>query len=242
MKKIFLFLAVAATIVSCHKPMPIAYSTDGTKGTVTDHEGNVYETVMIGTQEWMAENMRCTTTTDGTEMLQEASMQGMSLTTPIAYEYKNNPENVENSYGYLYNWPAANAICPDGWHLPTSADFDTLETYLGGLNVYTVADNPYYIAKALADSIGWAYSKKTNAPGNDPQTNNAAGFNARPAGYYDGIFEGRDYETTFWSSSNMPTSEDYAYSRTVSFLKPTLTYSRGHKNNGLSVRCVKDDK
>lgn len=240
MKKIFLFAAAVMLLTACHKPEQHAYDTDGLKGTVVDHEGNTYQTVHIGSQEWMAENMRCKTTLDNTMAFRDSSLHYLSLTEPIAYQYKNNPENATNRYGYLYNWTAANNICPDGWRLPTQDDFDTLEQYLGGLDQYRLEENPYQIAKALADSIGWDHSRQTNVPGNQPELNNSTGFSALPAGYYDGIFEGRGHETTFWTSTDMPASMEYAYSRTISFMKPSVNYNRGHKNTGLSVRCVKE--
>lgn len=241
MKKIlFCALAAALVIISCQKPTSKPYDTDGKVGMVTDHEGNTYQTVMIGSQEWMAENMRCKSTRDNVMAFRDSSNHYLSLTEPIAYQYKNNPENATQRYGYLYNWTAANAICPEGWHLPSQADFDTLEQYLGNLDQYRLEENPYHIAKALADSIGWDYSRQTNVPGNQPEANNRTGFSALPAGYYDGIFEGRGHETTFWTSTTMPTSDEFAYSRTISFMKPGVNYNRGHQNNGLSVRCVRD--
>ena len=97
--------------------------------TVTDIDGNVYETVQIGEQIWMAENLKVTHYNNGEDIL--------SITTNGssggANAYNNDPVNLDN-YGMLYNWHAvnnSNGICPDGWHVPTDEEFMELEMELG---------------------------------------------------------------------------------------------------------------
>lgn len=97
-------------------------------GTVTDYDGNVYETVIIGTQTWMKENLRSLHYADGTAIDE-------------VYVYDDNESNA-SIFGRLYTWIAATrdskstqGICPDGWHVPSKAECETLINYLGGITV-----------------------------------------------------------------------------------------------------------
>ena len=83
-----------------------------------DHENNSYAVVQIGRQCWLKENMRCTTSHTTDVNMVENPAGGSSSTERRAYYYNNDPASAANGYGLLYNWQAANSICPDGWHLP----------------------------------------------------------------------------------------------------------------------------
>lgn len=112
----------------------------GSNGTITevrDHQNNSYAVVQIGNQCWLKENMRCTTSpTTGANMVENPAVEAnMSATVRRAYYYDNNPANAANGYGLLYNWPAAmdgsttagaRGICPEGWHVPTTLEWNTL--------------------------------------------------------------------------------------------------------------------
>ena len=98
------------------------------KGTFTDpRDGKIYETVKIGTQTWMAENL------------------AYKPSSGSYWAYYNNSNNVAK-YGYLYNWETAKNVCPSGWHLPSDAEWTTLTDYLGGEDV---------AGKKLKSAIGW---------------------------------------------------------------------------------------
>jgi uncharacterized protein (TIGR02145 family) len=103
-------------------------------GTVTDIDGNVYNTVTIGTQCWMAENLKTTRYNDGTAILTGLSNADWQITTSGAYAIYNNDPANNTTYGKLYNIYAVktNKLAPAGWHVPTYTEWTTLTTYLGG--------------------------------------------------------------------------------------------------------------
>jgi hypothetical protein len=99
-----------------------------------DSDGNVYRTVNIGNQEWMAENLKTTTYSDGTDIpIVIDDAEWMSLNTS-AYVWPDNDENNKDQYGALYNWYAVESgkLCPSGRHVATERDWDVLRDYLGG--------------------------------------------------------------------------------------------------------------
>lgn len=232
--------------------------------TVTDHEGNVYNTVQIGNQCWMRENMRCTTSpSTGTNIL-EPSPNSYSFTGKKAYYPNDNATNVA-TYGLLYNWNAAvdtfntaygetntntsnlkavnatfsgnrRGICPRGWHVPSDAEWTQLENYVSSQNEYVC--NGIMIAKALASSTGWISSTNTCAVGNMTSTNNSTGFSAVPVGYYNGSFYDIGYYATFWSISQG--SSYGAYYRYLYCYYGYVYRFNTNKSSGYSVRCLHD--
>ncbi len=107
---------------------------------VSDIDGNSYKTIVIGTQTWMAENLRSTRYSDSMEIsLVSDGNEWTKLTTPAYCWYDNDPNNGK-SYGALYNWYTADSsnihkLAPKGWHIATDSDWNALETYLGGWSV-----------------------------------------------------------------------------------------------------------
>ena len=105
---------------------------------ITDIDGNVYETVEIGDQMWMKENLKVTHYNDGTEIPTGYSNSEWRLLSTPAYAVYNDNESNSDSYGNLYNWFAvddARGVCPDGWHVPTDDEYTELTDYLGGQSV-----------------------------------------------------------------------------------------------------------
>ena len=164
---------------------------------VTDVDGNVYNTVQIGSQCWMKENLRTTRYADETEIPVGSTT---SYTEPYRYA-PNYDDSIVPFYGYLYNWAAVmhgaassddnpsgvQGICPDGWHVPSDAEWTQLTDYVSrqSENVCIDTIGGSYIAKALASNTGWNnYSYSTCAVGYNRSSNNATGFGALPAGYY----------------------------------------------------------
>ncbi len=211
---------------------------------VTDYDGNIYPTVQLGAQCWMAANLRTTHYVDGTSIA-----LGTDTSSSISYRYypANNSTNV-STYGYLYNWKAVmrnsssssanpsgvQGICPTGWHVPSIAEWTQLKDYVRTQSQYMCYSS---IAKALASTFGWNISTNLCAVGNEPNNNNATGFAAPPAGYGPGSGS-LGYYSDFWSATN---SGDYSYLFNLRFDSPsesvnTLMLSR----NGLSVRCLKN--
>ena len=197
--------------------------TDGPSQPVTDIDGNVYKTVKLGNQVWMAENLRTTRYADGTPI-----PLGTESSYDVAYRYypDDNSANVSDC-GCLYNWPAVmngslsssanpsgvQGICPDGWHVPSDAEWTELENYVSSQSQYVCGSDEDNIAKALASEVGWNNNTENCAVGNNPDANNATGFSARPAGGYFGDYSGFGNYAYFWSATQ--TNSSYAYNRTL---------------------------
>jgi uncharacterized protein (TIGR02145 family) len=104
-------------------------------GTVSDNDGNTYQTVVIGNQTWMAENMKTTRTRAGSQIPigfeHYTSPMYQSQHEVLAVVWKDNDPSKKDVFGGLYNWYTAKRICPDGWHLPSKQEWETLNNYLG---------------------------------------------------------------------------------------------------------------
>ena len=227
--------------------------------TLTDIDGNVYNTVMLGTQCWMKENLRTTHFADNAiiPMLDTVSHD------PYRFAPDGEASNV-SIYGYLYNWAAVmhgaggsngnpsgvQGICPTGWHVPSYTEWTQLTEYVGSREEYVCGlNNNILIAKALADSTGWDSSTGFCEVGNDPGSNNATGFSARPAGGFGtgdvggnpNYYHNFGNCAFFWTATEY--NATYAFwfkiksdgSGVGTFLPGSLT-----KVLGFSVRCVRD--
>ncbi len=215
-----------------------------TYGSMSDQEGNMYKTVTIGTQVWMAENLRTTIYNDGTAIPNVSDdTEWTNLSTGAYCNYNNTASNV-TTYGRLYNWYAVNTnkLAPSGWHVPTDAEWTTLEDYLMG-NGYnydsTTTGNKY--AKALASTSGWTSWTDIGVPGNAdyPAHRNETGFSALPGGYrfYDGLFYDIGDNGEWWSASDYLT---FAYYRQIRYCDNFLYRDYYFKFCGGSVRCIRD--
>ncbi|MBO4614102.1 MAG: fibrobacter succinogenes major paralogous domain-containing protein [Bacteroidales bacterium] len=214
---------------------------------VTDYDGNTYGTVQIGNQCWMAQNLKTTHFADGTYIA-----TGTTTSSTTAYRYNpNNDSNNVSTYGYLYNWPAAmhdasssstntsnvQGVCPNGWHLPSDAEWTQLTDYLSSHNEYLCDPSTIKIAKSLASTTYWNSSNVTCTVGYHPAENNSSGFGALPAGYYSNGYYEFSGNANFWSSTR---SGDYAYYRALYYNSASIGRSYGNNNIGFSVRCVRD--
>ena len=193
--------------------------------TITDYDGNVYNTVAIGQQCWMKENLRTTHSSTG---------------SPIVY----NTNTTIPKYGYLYSWDMAmRDICPLGWHVPTEVEWTVLTDYVSGQPEYVCGNNNRYIALAMAADTGWMTSTNDCAPGKNLISHSSTGFDILPAGFHndlvfnnDGI-GGRAY---FWSSTQYCCGEARYVS--VGFNSPAVSMiNTADMSHGFSVRCVRDE-
>jgi len=225
--------------------------------TVTDIDGNVYNTVQIGEQCWMRENLKTTKYANGTTI-----PLGTTTSYDVAYRYypNDNSANVSD-YGYLYNWAAVmkgassssanpsgvQGICPDGWHVPSDAEWTELENYVSSQSQYVCGGDEDNIAKALASEEGWNSSTDNCDVGYNPIANNATGFSARPAGYYGGYYYGGYYtgyygsfgnRAYFWSATQY--YSDGAYARNLDYNNANVTTYNSEKFDGYSVRCIRN--
>lgn len=210
---------------------------------VTDIDGNVYKTVKLGSQIWMAENLKTTRFKDGMDIPIVTENTVWSATESPAYCWYNNEAAFKSTYGALYNLYTVNTgkICPDGWHAPSKDEWTKLLNYLVtyGYN-YDGSIVGNRVAKALASSTGWVASDIPGAIGNTdyPDKINASGFTALPGGYRNtnGYYLNSGSYGHWWLSDNNYFGYfyylDYSYSEALKY----FTY----KNNGMSVRCLKD--
>jgi len=223
-------------------------------GTVLDIDGNVYSTVTIGTQVWMAENLKTTRYNDGVSVTYITLDATWASATIGAMCWYNHDINNKKLYGGLYNWYAVDVsttggrnICPTGWHVPSDAEWTILENYLtangfnydGTIGLSTTGQNK--IAKAMATPTGWQASGTIGAIGNSdyPNYQNLSGFNALPAGYRNcigGTFYGSGTLTTYWSW----TYSSYSFDYTTDSGNATSHGGSIFKAYGYSIRCVKD--
>ena len=217
--------------------------------TVTDVDNNTYNTVQIGSQCWMKENLRTTRYANGTSI--PLSSSTYSYTEPYRY-YPNNDQSNVSTYGYLYNWKAVmgssysssanpsgvQGICPTGWHVPSDAEWTQLTDYVSSQSQYVCSSNSTYIAKALVSTTGWNGSSETCAVGNNPTSNNATGFSALPAGGYFISYDGFGRVAVYWSAAE--TNYTFAYYRHFHYNNAYVYRYDNEKLFGFSVRCVHD--
>jgi len=217
-------------------------------GNVTDADGNVYQSVRIGNQVWTVENWRSTKYNDGTAIPHVAdSAAWYALTTP-GYCYYSNVTQADTikKWGALYNWYVVSPsnpkqIAPAGWHVPTDAEWDTLQNYLiaNGYN-WDGSTSENKIAKSMAAKTDWFNDTTTGTPGCNLSKNNASGFSALPGGSRgsSGTFYFQSYYGFWWSATEDDAS--YAHSRNLYYSNEFLDMYDTNKSWGFSVRLLRD--
>jgi uncharacterized protein (TIGR02145 family) len=201
----------------------------GCDSTMKDIEGNRYKTVTIGTQVWMAENLRTTRLNDGTEIPQvDDNNTWTKLTTPACSWYFNDQEEYKNTFGALYNWYAVSSdkLCPSGWHVATEEDWNVLIINQDGL----MKAGGRLKAKG---TVNW------KIPNTD--ATNETGFTALPGGYrsFEGAFNYLGVSGYWWTST--PYNETSIVFWSLRFRSGAIYKYRGEKVCGFSVRCIKNN-
>lgn len=216
--------------ISFTTPKLITFNPSLTYGSVTDIDGNVYKTIVIGSQTWMAENLRTSKFQNGNTIpIVTDDTNWSNLTTGACCVYNNDVEYLPK-YGKLYNWYAVSDsrnISPTGWHVPTDADWITLITYLSG------------------ESIAGGKLKETGT-GNWISPNigatNESGFSGLPGGTrrlnVNYMFDFVGAYGIWWSASE--SSSNGARSMYLACMEIKVYRFIYPKSNGLTVRCVKD--
>lgn len=229
----FLFLVFAA----CKdEDQPLAIET----GTVSDVDGNTYQTVKIGSRWWMAENLRVTHYRDGSSITRlDSETDWLSG----AAGYTVHPD-ATTLIGNLYNWYAVSntiPVAPDGWHIATDEEWKQLELDLG-------------MSSSAANALGWRGSKegdalKATGTGNwvryDPVwADNSSGFSALSGSCRlpDARFgtPGKGYAGFWWTASSSTIHPDKAYYRYLDYKRSSVFRQTEQAKYGFSVRCVKD--
>ena len=198
----------------------------GAVPTVTDHDGNVYNTVKIGTQVWMAENLKTTKYNDNTAIpLVTDNSEWISLTTPAYCWYDNDISN-KTTYGALYNWYTVNTgkLCPTGWHVPSDEEWTILTNYLGSMAGGRMRET---------GTTHWK-SPNTDAP-------NDSKFTALPGGSrrYDGSFYYIGDGGYWWSATEDDAADAWYLNMEINSFS-TFYGSYYYKYYGISVRCLRD--
>jgi uncharacterized protein (TIGR02145 family) len=231
----------------------IAIKMIASAGTVTDADGNVYQTVKFGNQVWMAENLRVTRFNDGSairnipigDTTNNLNQIWGNLTTP-GYCYYN------IKFGAFYNWYAVDTkkLAPIGWHVPSDSEWTILQTYmvLNGYNWGGIRDTSKQnrIAKSLAAKTDWVtYTEYSGTVGNDLTKNNSSGFSALPGGYrgLDGVLREQGNYGYWWSATDAAAegAPAYAWDRYLHNEDNYLSSTFDYHCSGVSVRLVKDN-
>jgi len=236
-----LFSFVLANFISCKTNEPNDPGSDSA-GTVTDKDGNEYHTVKIGTQVWMVENLKTTKYNDGSTIPIITDNTAWTNLSTGAYCNYDNDVSTANKYGKLYNWYAVNTgkLAPTGWHVPTDAEWSTLEDYasMGG-NTGVAFGGSGGLGKALASKTDWTTTYYSGAIGNDLSKNNSSGFSALPGGYRsdDGTFYDVGDRGRWWNTDFDPSYSRY---KEMEYLVGFVSDRYTRKEVGFSVRCIKD--
>ena len=197
--------------------------------TVTDLDGNVYKSILIGSQTWMAENLKTTKYNNGTSIpLVTDTTSWSNLSTPAYCWYKNHEVN-KDAFGALYNWYAVNTgkLCPVAWHVPSDSEWTILTNYLGGESVAG--------GKLKESDTSYWYDPNTGAT-------NETGFSARAGGYRfsspSAFFTQLGYLGCWWSTTEI--DKNWAYNLLMYFNSKKVQRLFITEVTGMSVRCVKD--
>jgi uncharacterized protein (TIGR02145 family) len=208
----------------------IIFNPELTYGTMTDNDANEYKTITIGTQTWMAENLKTTKYRNGDPISNVTANAAWAALTTDAYCWYNNDAPNKATYGGLYNWYAiadSRNIAPTGWHVPTDAEWTTLLTFLGGESV----------AGSKLKESGTGHWTSPNAG-----ATNSSGFTGLPGGLRDKLTATFTQENTngyWWSSTAFDAT--YLWGRCLRYNYALVDHYNGYiKQYGLSVRCIKD--
>jgi uncharacterized protein (TIGR02145 family) len=217
-------------------------------GDVTDADGNVYQSVRIGNQVWMTENLRVTKYNDGSDIPLATSPSTWVATPTPKYCFYNNTTDADSikKYGALYNWYVVDSsnprkLAPAGWHVPSDEEWNTLQDYLitNGYN-WDGATAGNRIAKSMAARTDWNSYTMAGVIGNDMSKNNASGFSALPGGSRNsGQFYGQSLYGFWWSTTEHDASNAYHHYLYL-FTESLNRYYDIKQWNGFSVRLLRD--
>jgi uncharacterized protein (TIGR02145 family) len=218
---------------------------------VKDSEGNIYKAVKIGSQVWMAENLKVTRYNDGTSIpLVTDNTSWSALLSPGYCWYNNYAATYENVYGALYNWFTVDAssnggknVCPAGWHVPNDVEWFLLADYLT-TNGYGYQGSGNDIAKSLASTTGWTSDDTAGNIGNDQASNNRSGFSGLPGGLRNsgGGFDGLGTNCRLWEDKFITSDGSiYAVSCLLWASSSTIIWSPNYRQFGFNIRCLKDN-
>ena len=220
---LIIFMGLVCIAVSCSK------DEDKVEDKITDKDGNVYTSVTIGTQVWMVENLKTTKYNDGTAIPNVTdNTEWSNLVTPAYCWYENDITN-KTPYGALYNGYAVKTgkLCPTGWHVPSDTEWNTLINYAGGLDV-----------------AGGKLKETSTTHWNSPNTGatDEYGFKYLPGGLRDtyGSINNIGIVGDYWGDDSQ--TSGYQFSIGIFYNDNSVgTISSGFQDEGISVRCLKNN-
>lgn len=245
---VFLILAFQYTFFSLSNAQGTKNKSFNCGDIITDIDGHKYETVQIGNQCWMTENLRTSRYANGDTIPRLKGARKWKNANKGAWSYYNNRSRWNDVFGKLYNWHAVSdirGVCPDGWHVPSYYEWDALEESLDG---NTIAGGK--IKKEGSDL--W-FRPNIGAT-------NVTNFTALPGGKrdYSGSFRsysvirpgesgfwwtGKAGEAAYWwTSSYHSDNPELAWGRFVYYKSIRITSLTDYKESGLSIRCIKSDE
>ncbi|MFN8254441.1 MAG: fibrobacter succinogenes major paralogous domain-containing protein [Bacteroidales bacterium] len=236
-----LFFLILLLIVSCSKEDDL--NPNQKVFPVYDIDGNGYDTVHIGNQIWLKQNLRVTHYRNGDSLKNETNEWNFTNSDSGVFCYYKNLESNADTFGCLYNYFAvidSRNICPEGWHIPGTAEWDSLFSYLISNN-YGFNGGGEDIAKSLATQYSWISENTTSGTvGHDQGFNNLSGFSAPPAGkIVSGAFGDMGKTSNFWSSTIYYTYSAYYFS--LNYKYSYISRNTSPFFAGFSIRCIKDN-
>ena len=208
-------------------------------GTVTDIDGNIYQTIKIGNKWWMAENLRVVCYRNGDSIPNVTDNTEWTDLTNGAYCNYDNDSFIAATYGRLYNWYAVDdsrGIAPGGWHVPTDEEWKELERYLGMSE--SEVNNTGYRGTDEGGKLKETGVVHWEIPNSG--ATNESGFTALPGGSRvgSGSYLSKGNSSTFWSS--MEINDSIAWSRSLGYYDSEIYRTGSIKYSGFSVRCIRD--
>jgi uncharacterized protein (TIGR02145 family) len=216
------------------------FNANLTYGSTTDINNNIYKTIKIGSQTWMAENLKVSKYRDGTPIPANLTNANWNSATTGAYSLYNNDAANNTKYGKLYNWYAvvdSRQLCPVGWHVPSDSEWKTLEINLG----MSPADADDFLLRGENENVGgklkseYVFWKNPNF-----SATNESGFSGLPGGLRnaDGSYSYIQDKGYWWSSTEANSTS--IFFRSLGFDGGYSERLKIWKQTGYSVRCVKD--
>ncbi len=226
----------------------VSFTTSSVVSSLTDIDGNIYSTITIGNQVWMQQNLKTIRYSNG-DLIGTTTPASLDISNESAPGYQWACDGKETNvplYGRLYTWFAvtdSRNVCPEGWHVPTHTEWIALTDYLIN-NGFGDSGSRYKIAKSMAYTSGWFSGWIGGTTGVDQTGNNRSGFSALPAGYrvstsVNTVSNKSGKTCSWWSATEQDTK--FAWQGcALSFDSGFIENGSLDKNDGLSVRCLKN--
>jgi len=210
-----------------------------------DYSGKVYKTVVIGDQEWMAENLATRFFSNGEAIYTRQQIANLPNKSVPVYYYFEGQESYYRTYGALYNHYCVieEGLIPNGWRIPTKNDVNKLVDYIKSRNYsFEPSDTADWVAKALSSTTIWNNNLTVGSIGYNRETNNSTGFNALPGGYIsdNDMSYGEKNSLRFWTTT-VDSASNSLLIATLQVASKDLIFTTLEETKGACyIRCVRD--